>query len=92
MTTTCLLCGRTVRRGYARRVKTAARMLDMVEALSPRLTPGPEGDGDRQFLAEGRELAELLHLSGHNARWGDRDSILPGEWLQRAERLARDVG
>jgi hypothetical protein len=64
-----------VRRGYARRVKIAARMLDMVEALSPRLTPGPEGDGDRQFLAEGRDLAELLHVSGHKARWGDRDSI-----------------
>jgi hypothetical protein len=67
-------------------------MLDMVEALSPKLMPGPEGDRDRQFLAEGRELAELLHVSGHKGRWGDRDSILPGEWLRRAERLARDVG
>jgi hypothetical protein len=61
----------------------------MVEALSPQLKPGPEGDG---FLAEGHKLAELLHVSGYKARWGDRDSILPGMWLQRAERLARDVG
>jgi hypothetical protein len=64
----------------------------MVEALSPQLKPGPEGDGDRQFLVEGHKLAELLHVSGHKARWADRDSILPGMWLQRAERLARDVG
>jgi hypothetical protein len=62
----------------AGRVKTAARMLDMAEALSPRLRPGPEGDKDRQFLAEGRRFAELLLASGHNARWGHRDSILPG--------------
>ena len=33
----------------------------MVEALSPQLKPGPEGDG---FLAEGHKLAELLHVSG----------------------------
>jgi hypothetical protein len=92
MTATCPLCGKSVRRGLGRRVKTASRMLDMAEMLSSRIKPGAEGKELRGFVNEGRELAEWLHGSGHTARWGSRDSILPGEWLQRAERLAQNLG
>ena len=72
-------------------MKTASRMLETAEALSAWIKPSSEGDELRRFVNEGRQLAEWLHVSGHTARWGSPDSILPGEWLWRTERLARDL-
>ena len=83
----CPECGQGVPFGGARTAENAHQMYEMVRMLSARLKPGEEGKGARQFVDQGRRLADSLHAYGHKQTTTNPDWASAGLWMRQAKGI-----
>lgn len=83
----CSVCGEKVPLGGGKTVQNAQLMYSLVESLSEKQKPGEEGAAARQFLEEGRVLADSLHRYAHRQITVNPDWQSAGLWTREARRL-----